>query len=144
VTPPRRRLVVTVCPRERGCVTLPPRRGDRPRRLDARAITGLLESLVAARGLASIVAVETACAGGCARPGPNVSVTTYPAARDGEPVSRVAIAWKTYVYSLSRLASVERIVDDNLGRRPGARRLTRSSLRARAVRAGAPRTPGGR
>lgn len=109
-----RRLVIGVCPRERGCVSLPVKRGARARRLNAAALARALGRLIKARGLTDVVTVQAACAGGCTRPGPNVSVTTYPASRPGEPVSHVAVGWKTYVYSLGALDCLERILDANL------------------------------
>jgi hypothetical protein len=111
---PRFRLVITVCPRERGHVVLPVTRGARPRRLDAPAVVRHLTTLSAERGLADLVQIREACAGGCALAGPNVSVTVHPATRPGERPDHVAVAWKTYVTSLGDLESLARVIDDNL------------------------------
>lgn len=111
---PGRRLVITVCPRELGLVSLPVRPGERPRRLDAGSIATLLERLVAERGLESSVHVRRACAGGCAGPGPNVSLAIHPVPRPGERPSNVAIAWRTYIGSLAAQSCLARIIDDNL------------------------------
>lgn len=117
-----RRLVITVCPREPGSVALPLERGGRALRLDARAIGRRLQALAAAHGNAGRVTVREACAGGCGRPGPNVGVTIYPAARPGERGDGVAIGWKTYVYSLGSLDCLARIIDENLRPPRGPRR----------------------
>src|SRR5262245_2436118 len=74
----RRRLVITVCLRERGGVVLPLERGGRRRRLDASSVMHSLRDLVAARGYDALVSVREGCAGGCARMGPNVDVRIYP------------------------------------------------------------------
>jgi hypothetical protein len=109
-----RRLVISVCRRERGIVRLPIERGGRVRRLDATAIAQYLEKLIARRKLWDYVRVSDACAGGCGMPGPNVSVTIYPPVRRGETPDRVAVAWKSYVASLDRLDCLARIIDDNV------------------------------
>ena len=109
-----RRLVVSVCQRECGTVTLPVEPGGRRRRLDAAAIARDLTALVTRRRLTDVVRVSDACAGGCSFPGPNVTVTIYPAARPGEKPDHVAIARRTYVASLSRLPALARVIDDNL------------------------------
>ena len=109
-----RRLVITVCPREAGTVRLPVTRGGAARRLDARAIAHELEALVNARGLDSRVRVQEGCAGGCQGPGPNVTITIHAVPRGAERQDHVAIAQKTYVYSLSTLDFLARIIDDNL------------------------------
>jgi hypothetical protein len=114
VTP--RRVVVTVCPRERGVVVLPVTRGDRARRLDAAAILTHLRELVAERGLAERVRLREGCAGGCSGAGPNVSVEMFPLTRPGEREDHVAVGWKTYVYSLGTLDCLAAVIDDNLGR----------------------------
>jgi hypothetical protein len=116
VTRPRplRRIVVTVCPRECGRVTLPVRRGERPRRLDASAIVRHLAALTSERRLGDVVELRQACAGGCGLPGPNVSVTIHPATAPGERPDHVAIAWKTYVRSLPTLDSLAEVIDDNV------------------------------
>ena len=111
-----RRLVVTVCPRERGVVTLPIARGATPAKLDAPAIARQLRQLVDERGLADRVRVREGCAGGCSGPGPNVSVEILPLTRPGEREDHVAIGWKTYVYSLRTLDCLAAVIDDNLGR----------------------------
>lgn len=108
------RLVVTVCPREPGVVRLPVKPGGRTRRLDAASILHHLARLVEERGLATRVRLHVGCAGGCGGPGPNVSVTIYPASRPNHREDHVAIAWKTYVYSLPTLTSLSTILDDNL------------------------------
>jgi hypothetical protein len=114
VTP--RRLVVTVCPREPGVVTLPVAHGEPAVKLNAAAITDHLRQLVAERGLAERVRVREGCAGGCSGPGPNVSVEMLPLTRPGEREDHVAIGWKTYVYSLGALDCLAAVIDDNLGR----------------------------
>jgi hypothetical protein len=111
-----RRLVVTVCPREPGVVTLPIAHGGRAVKLNAAAITHHLQKLVAARGLAERVRVREGCAGGCSGSGPNVSVDILPLTRPGEREDHVAIGWKTYVYSLASLDCLAAVIDDNLGR----------------------------
>ena len=93
---------------------LPVTRGERPRRLDARAIARHLATLSAQRGLADWVELREACAGGCALAGPNVSVTIHPATPPGERVYHVAVAWKTYVTSLGDLDSLDRVIEENL------------------------------
>lgn len=115
---PSRRIVVTVCPREDGVVSLPLERGGRAVPLDARAIARELESLVARRGLAARVCIEEACAGGCGADGPNVSVTIFTMPRAGEPADNIAVGWHTYVDALAHLDCLAQILDENLrGRR---------------------------
>jgi len=109
-----RRLVITVCPRERGAVVLAVRRGGRARRLNAPAIAQALQDLAVERRLDDYVRVSEGCAGGCARAGPNVGVTIYPAPRPGEKPDHVAIDWKTYVYSLASLDCLATIIEENL------------------------------
>lgn len=109
-----RRLVITVCFREPGSVVLPLRRGDRARRLDARAIIDALRSLVAREGLGDRVQVREGCAGGCHGPGPNVSVARYSMPATGERVDHVALGWRTYVYSLATLACLAQVLEENL------------------------------
>ena len=111
---PRRRLVITVCPRERGTVVLPARRGRRAARMDATILARELAAFVAERGLEHWVRIREGCAGGCWSPGPNVGITIYPAPRDGERHDHIAIGWRTYVYSLATLDALTRIIDDNL------------------------------
>ena len=111
-----RRLVVTVCPRERGVVVLPVTRGGRAHRLDAPMILTHLRELVAERGLAERVRFREGCAGGCSGAGPNVSVEMFPLTRPGEREDHVAVGWKTYVYSLGTLDCLAAVIDDNLGR----------------------------
>jgi hypothetical protein len=108
------RLVITVCPPERGVVCLPVRAGGPARRLDAPAILGHLQRLVSARRLDDQVRLQAACAGGCTGTGPNVSVTIYAGARPGQRPDHVAVGWKTYVYSIATLDSLAAILDDNL------------------------------
>ena len=119
-----RRLVVTVCPRERGVVLLPLERGGRVARLDAAGVLDGLRGLVARRGLADRVQVRDGCAGGCWGAGPNVDVRVYAAPTPGEPADHVALGWKTYVYSLPSLASLADVIDENL---PGARATRRAA-----------------
>ena len=115
---PARRLVITVCPLEPGSVAIPVERGGRVRRMNAGAIATALGALIAARKLGGIVELRAGCAGGCGRSGPNVSVTIYPVPQPGEKPDRVAIGWKTYVYSLASLDCLARVIEENLGRRP--------------------------
>jgi hypothetical protein len=120
-----RRLVVTVCRRERGRVALPLERGGRPVRLDAAGVLEALRGLVARRGLADRVDVRDGCAGGCWGAGPNVDVRIYAAPTSGERADHVALGWKTYVYSLPTLASLADVIDENLPRVRAARRVAR-------------------
>jgi hypothetical protein len=113
--------VVTICPRERGTVTLPVERGARGLRLDARGVARELTALVTRRGLEACVRVREGCAGGCAGAGPNVDVRTYATGRAGERTDEVALGWKTYVYSLGTLPSLAAVIEENL-RAPAARR----------------------
>ena len=117
-----RRLVVTVCPRERGVVTMPLERGGRARRLDARGVVAGLRRIVARRGLADRVVVRDGCAGGCSRNGPNVDVRMYAVAAAGQADDHVALAFRTYVYSLDCLASLADIIDENRPRGRATRR----------------------
>src|SRR5438093_1019696 len=71
-----RRLVVTVCPRERGSVVLPLERGGRAARLDAAGVLEELRALVARRGLADRVDVRDGCAGAVARSARNAASST--------------------------------------------------------------------
>ena len=111
-----RRLVITVCPREPGVVTLPVSRGGRTMRLNAEAILKSLRELVAERGLDERVRLREGCAGGCSGPGPNVSVEIFPLGRPGEREDHVAVDWKTYVYSLGTLDCLAAVIEGNLGR----------------------------
>jgi hypothetical protein len=113
-SPLQKILVITVCPREPGVVTLALERGDRPRRLDAPAVAAGLEALIRARGLTGRVLVQRACAGGCSLPGPNVSVTLFPQPRAGERPDHVAVGWRSYVGTLDTLDCLAAIVDDNV------------------------------
>ena len=108
------RIVITVCPREPGVVSLPFERGDRPRRLDAAGVATGLESLIRSRGLGARVIVQRACAGGCSLAGPNVSVTRFPDSRPGERTDHVAVGWRSYVGTLDTLDSLAVVIDDNL------------------------------
>lgn len=128
-----RRLVVTVCPREPGIVKLPLEAGDRALRLDARAILRGLADVAERRGVADRVHLREGCAGGCGGAGPNVGVTVHPMPVVGERVDNVAIAWKTYVYSLPTLECLARIIDENLDEpsAPPRRRPGRSAPRPR-------------
>jgi hypothetical protein len=109
-----RRLVITVCPHERGVVTLAVDHGAPTRPLDAEAMMQALRDLVTARRLGELVRLREGCAGGCGRAGPNVDVRIHAAPRPGEAPDEVAIGWKTYVYSLASIDCVSRIIDDNL------------------------------
>jgi hypothetical protein len=109
-----RRLVITVCVREPGRVVLPIRRGERARRLDARAILAALQSLVARECLGDRVQVREACAGGCHGAGPNVSVARYSMGAPGERVDHVAVDWRTYIGSLPTLACLAQVIEENL------------------------------
>ena len=113
-----RRLVITVCPRERGVVVLPVERGGRRRRLDAGAVAHSLRDLVVRGGYETLVSVREGCAGGCARMGPNVDVRIYPMSPHGAKPDTVAIDWKTYVYSLASLDCLASVIEDNLYRKP--------------------------
>src|SRR5439155_22633760 len=124
-----RRLVVTVCPRERGVVVLPVERGGRAARLDATGVLGALRALVARRGLDDRVHVRDGCAGGCWGAGPNVDVRIYAATNPGERPDHVAMGWKTYVYSLPTLASLADVIDENLPRARATRRRRRCAPR---------------
>ncbi len=110
----RRLLTITVCPRETGSVRLPVDRGGAARRLDAAAILRALREMIAARGIEHEVSVREACAGGCSGRGPNVSVDIALAAPTGHPQDRVAVDWKTYVYSIATLDCLATIIDENL------------------------------
>ena len=116
-----RRLVVTVCLREGGVVVLPVERGERARRLNAPAILGIFKTLVQRRGLGDRVQVREACAGGCNSSGPNVSVAIYPRPAAGERIDQIAVAWKTYVYSLPALDSLAQVIEENLDEPPASR-----------------------
>ena len=109
-----RRLVVTVCPHERGVVVLPVHSGGPARRLDAPAVVQALRNLVMERRLDGYVCLREGCAGGCGQAGPNVGVTIHPVPRPGEKPDHVAIGWKTYVYSIGSLDCLATIIDENL------------------------------
>jgi len=115
-----RRIVITVCPRERGVVVLPATRGGRAVRLNAESIVRHLSELVAEHGLGDRVRLREACAGGCSGSGPNVSVEIFPLTRPGEREDHVAVGWKTYVYSLGSLDCLATVIEENL-RRPSRR-----------------------
>ncbi len=131
-----RRLGITVCYREPGVVVLPVEHGDRPCRLDARAIVKELLALAGRRGVADRVRVREGCAGGCSGPGPNVSVAIYPLPAPGERSDQVAVGWKTYVYSLPALECLARVIDENLDE-------PRASPRRRRARSARPSFPPG-
>src|SRR5262245_2732851 len=122
---PTRRLVITVCPRERGVVVLPLERGARATRLDAAGVLAALQALVTARGLSERVQVRDGCAGGCWSAGPNVDVRVYARTAPGELADHVALGWKTYVYSLPTLASLADVIDENLRGARATRRADR-------------------
>jgi hypothetical protein len=128
-----RRLVVTVCPREPGAVRLPVERGERTCRLDAVAILRRLHEVTERRQVSDRVRLREACAGGCGGAGPNVGVTVYPMPVAGERADNVAIAWKTYVYSLPTLDCLARVIDENLDV-PSASPRTRPGRSARRPR----------
>jgi hypothetical protein len=128
-----RRLVVTVCPREPGVVKLPVEPGERPCRLDARAILRRLDDVAVWRGVADRVHVREGCAGGCGGVGPNVAVTVYPVPAVGKRADNVATAWRTYVYSLATLDCLARVIDENLDE-PSAPRRRPPALSARRPR----------
>ena len=113
-----RRLVITVCLRETGVVVLPVERGQKARRLDARAVFVALRGLVERAGVGDRVHVRDACAGGCVGRGPNVSVAMYSLPVAGERADQVAVAWKTYVYSLPTLDCLAQVIEDNLDETP--------------------------
>jgi hypothetical protein len=109
-----RRLVITVCSREPGTVDLPVERGEPVRTLGAADVAGALRALLVARDLGERVEVREGCAGGCGRPGPNVSVAIHLMPRGGARPDQVAVGWRTYVYSLPSLDALATIVDENL------------------------------
>ena len=110
-----RRIVITVCPRERGVAVLPITRGGRAIRMNAEAILRHLAELVTERGLGERVRLREGCAGGCSGAGPNVSVEIFPLGRPGEREDHVAVDWKTYVYSLGSLDCLATVIEENLG-----------------------------
>lgn len=124
-----RRVVITVCPLERGVVRLPLERGGVRRRLDARAVLRELTALIARRRLEAVVTVRAACAGGCLRAGPNVGVTVHAMPRPGQPADDVAIGWTTYVHRLGELDCLAAIIDENLGTAPVAQGRRRPAVR---------------
>lgn len=131
----KRLLEITVCPRETGSVVLPVERGGRPRRMDARAITGLLTDLIARRGLAATAWLRQDCAGGCDRAGPNVNVDVFAKAAPGQEQDHVAVAGRSYVYSLHALPCLAQIIDENLNpAKPKGKRAARSRPRRRPPR----------
>ena len=125
----RRRLLITVCPRECGVVSLRVDRGRRAERLGAVAIAARLEAVIKRRGLESRVEVQQACAGGCRGDGPNVSVTLYPMPRPGERPDHVATGWRTYVGSLDTLPCLASVIDENLDDARSRKRPDRSARR---------------
>lgn len=130
-----RLLEITVCPREAGRVVLAVERGRPAERMDARAITKHLRRLLQRRGLGGRVWIRQDCAGGCSRSGPNVNVDVFLKAPPGEEQDHVAVASRSYVYSLQALDCLARIIDENL--RPAAprgRRRGRSGPRGRRSR----------
>ena len=133
---PPRRIVVTVCSREDGVVSLPIERGGRTVTLDAVGIARELTTLVEQRGLGDYVRIEEGCAGGCGGAGPNVGVTFFAMPRAGAPPDNIAVGWRTYVDSLASLDCLARILDANLG-------ITRRAPKP-AHRSGRRATPGGR
>ena len=131
----KRLLEITVCPRETGSVVLPPERGGRPRRMDARAVTLRLTDLIARRGLAATAWLRQDCAGGCGRAGPNVNVDVFAKASPGEEQDHIAIAGASYVYSLHALPCLAQIIDETLNPgKPRGSRAARSGPRRRPPR----------
>jgi hypothetical protein len=124
-----RRLVITVCPRERGRVVLPAERGGRRRRLDAAAVVRALGEIAARRGLGDRVVVCEGCAGGCSRPGPNVDVAVHAVPRPGERADNVSLGRRSYVDSLTALECLAAVIDENLP--PPAGRARRARARGR-------------
>jgi hypothetical protein len=112
---PERRLVISVCPREAGTVTVAVERGGRRRRLDARGILRELQGLVDRRGLRDLVSVREGCAGGCYVTGPNVSLTLHAVPPPGRRPDNIAIGWHSYVGSLDTLDCLAAIVEAHLG-----------------------------
>lgn len=110
----KRLLEITVCPREPGTVLLPVERRGRRERMDARAITRHLERLIFRRRLAGRVWIRQDCAGGCGREGPNVNVDVFLKAPPGEEQDHIAVAGRSYVYSLPALGWLGQIIDENL------------------------------
>ena len=128
----KRLLEITVCPLERGSVVLPVERGRRPERMDARALTRRLKTLIARRGLAGSVWLREDCAGGCHRAGPNVNVDVFLKAPPGEDQDHVAVESRSYVYSLPTLGWLAQIIDENLRSwRSRGTRAARSGRRRR-------------
>lgn len=125
-----RRLVITVCPRERGVVALPVERGGRRERVDALGIADRLEAVIARRALGDLVTVQRACAGGCSGPGPNVSLAFYAVPRPGEKADNVALGWKTYIGSIATLDCLAQVVDDHVTPAPAPRAGGRARRRA--------------
>jgi hypothetical protein len=111
---PRRRIIITVCPKERGTAVLSVKPGTPRRRLDAGAILRELQALVGRRNLDAVVRVREGCAGGCHGRGPNVSLTLHVLPAPGERPDNIAIGWRTYVGSLAEMPSLQAILDENL------------------------------
>lgn len=124
-----RRLVITICPREPGRVTLSLERGGPPVRLGAAEIARHLDALIARRDLAARVQVQQGCAGGCAGSGPNVSVTFYAMPPPGEKPDHVALGWRTYVESLATLPYLAKLIDENLDDEPERNRIAAEARR---------------
>lgn len=124
-----RRIVIAVCPRECGVVSLAVEKGQHAERLDAETIASRLEAIVARRRLEDRVRVQQACAGGCNSPGPNVTVVFYPMPRPGERPDHIASGWKTYVASLETLPCLAAVIDENLGDATPRTRAARSTRR---------------
>jgi len=128
----KRLLEITVCPLESGSVVLPLKRGARPERMDARAITRRLKALISRRGLAETVWLREDCTGGCHRAGPNVNVDVFLKAPPGEEQDHIAVESKSYVYSLPSVDCLVQIIDENL--RPARSRRTRAARSERRRR----------
>lgn len=111
----RRRLVITVCPREPGTVLLPLEPGGRRHRFDAPAILAALQALVSARGLEERVTLAgRAARAGATAAAPTSLVDIHVEAAPGRRQDHVAVGWKTYVYSIGRLDCLATIVDESL------------------------------
>ena len=98
-----RRLVITVCPRELGVVTLPVARGGRAVKLSAAAILRHLAELVTERGSPSACGCARAAPAAARDPVPTYRSRSFRSRAPASAMDHVAVAWKTYVYSLASL-----------------------------------------
>src|SRR2546430_9740279 len=94
-----RRLVVTVCPRERGAVVLPLERGGRAARLDAAGVLAPLRALVARRGVDDRGHLRDGRAGGCWAAGPHLDGRRFAAAKPRRRPPPPAPGLETHAYS---------------------------------------------